>query len=145
MSRRHARSHGARPRPDHPVILFDGVCGLCNRWVDFVLRRDDEARFRFAALQSDAGRRALRRAGLPPDFAASIVLVDADGVWMRSAAALRILRGLGAPYAWLYALVLVPRPVRDAVYRWIARNRYDWFGRRAECRLPSPAERERFL
>lgn len=131
---------------DHPVILFDGVCNLCNASVDFVVRRDRRVRFRLAPLQSQVARElvgARRATDTMPD---SVVLVERDGrVFTRSTAALRIVRRLRFPWPLLYVFVLVPRPLRDIVYDWIARNRYRWFGVRDTCRLPTPEERSRFL
>jgi predicted DCC family thiol-disulfide oxidoreductase YuxK len=129
----------------NPVILFDGVCNLCNGSVDFVIRRDAAAVFRFASLQSEAGRALLRKHGLPDDDLDTMVLVDEAGVHTRSTAALRIVRRLRAPWPLLYACIVLPRPLRDAAYRLVARNRYRWFGRRETCRLPSPSEQGRFL
>lgn len=126
-------------------MLFDGVCNLCNGTVDFIIDRDPQARFRFAALQSDSARPLLARCGLPAQFLDNIVLVEDGACYLRSAAALRIARGLRFPWPLLYAFVLVPRPLRDAVYDWVARNRYRWFGKRASCRMPTPALRARFL
>ncbi len=128
-----------------PVILFDGVCNLCNASVDFVLRRDTAARFRFASLQSEAGRRVLFATGWRAPVPDALVLVDGGEVYTASAAALRIAKGLGLPWALWYVFILVPRPLRDGVYFWVARQRYRWFGRRETCRLPSAEERERFL
>lgn len=128
-----------------PVVLFDGVCSLCSGAVQWVLARDHAARFRFAALESKAAQALLapHLAGRArPD---SLVLVDADGMHLRSDAALRIARGLGGAWAVFSLAWVVPRPLRDAVYRLIARNRYAWFGRKDECFLPSPAVAHRFL
>ena len=131
-----------------PVILFDGVCNLCNSAVQWVIERDKEECFDFASLQSDAARRELGNVmgakeieGLPD----SIVLVDADGVHIRSAAALRILRRLGSWFLLLRLGVVLPRPVRDAIYDLIARNRYRWFGRRDTCMTPTPELATRLL
>ena len=131
-----------------PIILFDGVCNLCNSAVQWVIERDKEGRFDFATLQSHAARRELERVMGPEEIAAlpdSIVLVDSDGIHTRSAAALRIARALGSPFALLGLGVVVPRPIRDAVYDWIARNRYGWFGRRDTCMTPTPDLVARFL
>lgn len=131
------------------VILFDGVCNLCNGAVQFVLDRDRHKRFRFAALQSEAGQALLRQRGLtPPDPGAdpdTIVLVEGDRVSDRSTAALRIARHLGFPWVLAGIFWLLPRPLRDWVYRFIARNRYRWFGKSESCRLPTPELRGRFL
>jgi predicted DCC family thiol-disulfide oxidoreductase YuxK len=131
-----------------PVILFDGVCNLCNSAVQWVIERDVDQRFHFASLQSDAARRELEGVLEGEEIDAlpdSIVLIDSDGVHTRSAAALRIARGLGSPYALLRLAVVVPRPLRDAIYNLIARNRYRWFGRRDTCMTPTADVAARFL
>ena len=128
-----------------PVILFDGVCNLCNGFVQFVIARDPAGRFQFAALQSDSARRLLARldglGGIPD----SIVLVDNGRVYTRSAAALRIARGLPFPWSLARALIVVPRPLRDWLYDRVARHRYRWFGRKDVCVVPTPDLRARFL
>ena len=131
-----------------PIILFDGGWNLCNSTVQWVIERDKEGRFDFASLQSQAARRELESVMSPEEIAAlpdSIILVDSDGAHTRSAAALRIVRALGSPFALLGLGVVVPRPIRDAVYDWIARNRYRWFGRRDTCMTPTPDLAARFL
>ena len=131
-----------------PIILFDGVCNLCNSAVQWVIERDEEGRFSFASLQSDAARRELatvmdaKEIDALPD---SIVLLDSDGAHVRSAAALRIVRALGARFALLRLGVVLPRPIQDAIYDMIARNRYRWFGRRDTCMTPTPDIAARFL
>lgn len=126
-------------------MLFDGLCNLCSGAVDFIIDRDPRAELRFAALQSDAARPLLARCGLPAEHPGSIVLVEDGRCYRRSTAALRIARRLTFPWPLLYALLLVPRPLRDAVYDWVARNRYGWFGKRDRCRTPTPDLRSRFL
>jgi predicted DCC family thiol-disulfide oxidoreductase YuxK len=132
---------------DRPVIVFDGVCNLCNASVDFVLKRDRREQFLFASNQSEAGRELLQGRGVaPPDDAPSVYLVEEDGrVSTRSTAALRIARRLRFPWWMAYAFIVAPRPLRDAVYDFIARNRYRWFGKSDTCRLPTAQERARFL
>ncbi|HEB52732.1 MAG TPA: DUF393 domain-containing protein [bacterium] len=127
-----------------PLVLFDGDCNLCSGAVQFVIRRDPRARFRFASLQSEVGRGVLARAGAAglPD---SIVLVCGDRVLVRSSAALAIARGLRFPWPLLTVFWLVPRPLRDLIYDWIARNRHRWFGRPAQCWVPTPELRDRFV
>ncbi len=130
------------------VILFDGVCNLCNSAVQWVIERDEKGRFDFASLQSDAARQELMKVMDANEIAAlpdSIVLLDSDGVHVRSAAALRILRGLGSWFLLLRLAVVLPPPVRDAVYNIVARNRYRWFGRRDTCMIPTPDIAARFL
>lgn len=132
-----------------PVVLFDGVCNLCNATVDFAIRRDARGELRFASLQSDAGQAVLEAAGAAPVGGGleTIVLVEEDGsVHVRSEAALRLAARLGSPWPCLARLArIVPRGLRDVAYRAIARRRYRWFGMRETCRLPTPEERARFL
>jgi predicted DCC family thiol-disulfide oxidoreductase YuxK len=131
---------------DASVVLFDGVCNLCNASVSFIIDRDPAGRFRFAALQSEAGRELLERHGRPVTATPeSVVLVEAGRVYEQSTAALRIARRLKGGWKLLYAFALVPRPLRDLVYRWIARNRYRSFGREEACRRPTPELERRFL
>ena len=127
------------------VVLFDGVCNFCNGTVNFILEHDPEGYFRFAALQSEAARPLLAEARLASDFLDNIVLVEDGACYVRSTAALRIVRRLSWPWPLLYAAVVIPRPLRDFVYDWVARNRYRWFGKSDVCRLPPPSVRERFL
>lgn len=128
-----------------PIVLFDGVCGLCNATVDFLLGRKGADSFRFAALQSEAGQALLKQHDLPSDYLDSVVFVDEDGAWLRTDGVLRIARRMGFPYALLYGLIAVPAFLRDALYQVICNYRYRMFGKRETCRLPSPAERARFL
>jgi predicted DCC family thiol-disulfide oxidoreductase YuxK len=128
----------------NPVMLFDGHCNLCNRWVDFVLRRDYRERVRFASLQSPTGETLLRSLNLPPGYTDSMLIVTRDRLYTRSSAALMTLWEIGG--VWRVALLLsaVPSAIRDVAYRVIARSRYRWFGRRDTCRLPTPEELRRF-
>ena len=126
------------------MILFDGVCNLCNGFVQFVIARDPARRFRFASLQSEAGRRSLEAAGAG-NSAETVVLVEDGRAFTRSTAALRIARCLRFPWPLAFALIVVPRPLRDQVYDWVARNRYRWFGKRDVCMVPTPELRDRFL
>ena len=127
-------------------MLFDGVCNLCNAVTRFVIQHDPSpGRFRFAALQSATGQRLLREHGLPTDDFDGFVLVEDGRASLRSTAALRVLKRLGLPWSLLWLLILVPRPLRDPVYGWIARNRYRWFGKREACMVPTPDVRARFL
>ncbi|MGI4884615.1 MAG: thiol-disulfide oxidoreductase DCC family protein [Janthinobacterium lividum] len=135
------------PDPPPATILFDGVCNLCHGLVQFVIRHDAAGRFRFAALQSDAGRALLAAHGAPPvaPVPESVLLVANGRVYARSAAVLRIAQGLGWPWRLAAAGWAVPGPWRDALYRFVARRRYRWFGRQASCLLPTPALQARFL
>jgi predicted DCC family thiol-disulfide oxidoreductase YuxK len=133
------------PAPSHALVLFDGVCNLCNGAVNFIIDHDPEAYFRFAPLQSDAAQDHLRGTAAAGTTLDTIVLVEEGTPYVRSTAALRIARRLTAPWPLLYLFIAVPRPLRDAVYNGIARHRYDWFGQRDQCRLPTPDLKARFL
>ena len=139
-----------------PIVLFDGVCNLCAGAVRFIIRRDRRGRFRFAALQSDAGRRILAQQGasLPeagetlPEAGGSpesLVLVADGRTHARSGAALRIAVGLDGGWPLLAVFLVIPAPLRDLAYRIVARNRYRWFGRQTACELPRTDESWRFL
>lgn len=126
---------------DRPVLLFDGVCNLCCSSVRFVLKHDREGVFRFAPLQSDAGRRLA-----PNQTLDTVVLVDGAGVHTRSTAVLKTLKYLPFPWpVFYYTLIILPRALRDAVYNAIGTRRYGWFGRKDACWVPDSAVKERFL
>jgi predicted DCC family thiol-disulfide oxidoreductase YuxK len=131
--------------PEPAVVLFDGICNLCNGLVRFVIRRDRARRFRFAALQSETGHRLVQASGLDEGGGDSIVLIQGRRVYQKSCAVLRIARGLQFPWPAAYALMAAPRPLRDWVYDLVARHRYRWFGRRTSCVVPAPELRDRFL
>jgi len=131
---------------DGPIVLFDGVCNLCNGVVDWIIARDRAAVFRFAALQSEAGRRLFSDLHVPPVVGeTSLVLIEGRRCYTRSTAVLRIARSLRWPWRAARGLGIVPRPVRDAMYDLIARHRLQWFGRRETCRVPGPDLKGRFL
>ncbi|AAF83751.1 membrane protein [Xylella fastidiosa] len=127
------------------VIVFDGVCVLCSGWVRFLLRRDRKKRYRFAAMQGEHGGALLRAYGLDPEDPLSFLLVEDGKGWSDSDAVLRVLVGLGGFWRVAACLYVLPRRWRDAGYRWLAGNRYRWFGRHEQCLLPEPEERERFF
>ena len=135
----------ASDRQPAPVILFDGVCNLCSGAVQFVIARDPHAQFRFAALQSDAAAARLRPFGHRGQLPDSVALIEGDRLYTGSTAVLRIARHLRAPWPLAYWLVAVPRPLRDWLYRLVARRRYRWFGRRESCFAPPSDLRDRFL
>ena len=140
-----AHDPGAAADAEGPIVLYDGVCGLCDRSVQLILRNDRRGRFRFAALQSDAGRALLERFGLPPEALDSVVLVEGGRAWLKSRAALRIARGMDAPWPLLWPLSIVPRPLADFLYGLVAKNRYRIFGKLDACMIPPPEVRARFL
>ena len=127
---------GDLPRP---LYFFDGYCVLCSGFVAFCLARDPEGQLKFASAQSALGQRVLKELGLPNGtLDRTILLLDGDQVYVRSAAVLRSVR-------WLKPLLLVPAFLRDALYDLVARNRYRWFGRRPSCFVPTPRTRDRFI
>ena len=127
------------------LLLFDGVCNLCNGFVNFVLDADSEGDFLLGALQSEAARPYLQAFGADPEAMDSLVLIENGQLYTHSTAALRVFRRLDAPWPLLYGFIAVPPPLRDWVYNAVAANRYQWFGKREECRVPTPELRERFL
>jgi predicted DCC family thiol-disulfide oxidoreductase YuxK len=127
------------------LLLFDGVCNLCNGAVQWIIVRDKKAIFQFAALQSDAGQRALNHLGLPTQTFNSIVLIKGDRYLTRSDAALEIAVQLGGFWQLAGIFKIVPRFIRDAVYDFIANNRYRWFGKQEQCMLPRAEWKGRFL
>ena len=131
------------------LVLFDGICGLCARSVRFVLRHDRADQFFYAPLQGETAAAVLARHSIAADLETMIYVTDLDGpgerVFTRSDAALTILDELGGWWKVVAMLRIVPRPVRDTVYRFVARNRYRWFGQHDICQLPAPEQRERFL
>ena len=129
----------------HPIIVFDGLCVLCSANAQFVLRHDRNRRFRLTSMQGDVGQSLCRAHGIDPADPDTIIVVDGDRVWRNSDAVLAIYAGLGWPWRAAAIARTMPRAFRDPVYRWVARNRYRWFGRRETCWLPSPADRDRLL
>ncbi|WP_213505320.1 thiol-disulfide oxidoreductase DCC family protein [Paenibacillus faecis] len=125
------------------IVFFDGVCHLCQGAVKFIIRRDPRGRFRFASLQSSSARKLL--ADRAPDTGDTMLLLEKGRIYSRSAAALRIAKGLRFPWPLLYIFIMVPPAVRNAVYRWIAANRYKWFGKAEACMVPTPDIKRRFL
>jgi len=126
------------------IVLFDGVCNFCNGAVNWIIGHDPHGAFRFAPLQSEIGERLTRQYAVPENID-SIVLIEDGRAFTHSSAGLRIARGLGGIWKAGYAGILIPRPIRDALYRWFASNRYRWFGKQDACMIPTPEVRSRFL
>ncbi len=144
----HTAVEDARHVPDTPreqIVLFDGLCGMCDRAVQFVIKHDPDKKFRFAPLQSPVAKELLSEHGIDPAGIDSVVLVDGDRVFLKSTAALKIALELTEPWPLLGLLGFVPSHLRDAAYDYVARHRLQWFKPRAECRIPSPEDRERFI
>ncbi len=127
------------------IIVFDGVCVLCNGWVRFLLRHDRHARYRFAAMQSVAGRALLQAHGLNADDPSSFLLLEDGRSYVNSDAIIRVLRGLRGVWRCAVVLRMIPVRWRDAFYVRVARNRYRLFGKHTECLVPSPNEASRFI
>ena len=130
---------------DRPVIVFDAQCVLCSANAQFVLKHDRRDHFRLASMQGEVGAALFRRFGIDPADPETIILVDGDSVRLNSDAVIAIYAGLGWPWRAAAALRLVPRVLRDPVYRWVARNRYRLFGRRETCWLPTAEQARRVL
>jgi len=135
----------AEPVAGHAIVLFDGVCNVCNSSVNFIIKRDAGRYFLFAPLQSPAGRAWQEHLGLDAERLETTVLIEDGRAYQRSAAALRIARRLGGLWPLVYAFAVVPPFLRDFAYSWFARRRYRWFGRRDACMAPAQDVRDRFL
>ncbi|QMU30682.1 thiol-disulfide oxidoreductase DCC family protein [Adhaeribacter radiodurans] len=133
------------PEAAPAIILFDGVCNLCNGFVQFVIRHDPKSYFRFAALQSEVGREILQQVHFPDYAMDTVVLVENNKFYTRSTAALRILRHLSGGWSFAYIAIILPAFIRDLVYVGLAKNRYRWFGKQESCWLPTPELKLRFL
>ena len=130
---------------NQPVILFDGVCNFCNGAVNFAIKRDKKARLKFATLQSGIASQLLDKFNLSARDLNSFVLIENGKVYTRSTAALKVFRYLDGLWPLMYGFIIVPKFLRDAVYKLIAKNRYRWFGIRKECMIPTPGIRSRFF
>jgi len=132
------------PFQNHGIILFDGVCNFCSRWVDLIMKHDKKDYFRFATLQSEIAQNLLRQKNIAEEnFPDSVILVESGQLFLKSDAGLRIHRGLGFPFSALYIFIVFPKAIRDAVYNLIANNRYKWFGKKNACRVPVTEEEKR--
>ena len=128
-----------------PLILFDGVCNLCNGWVRFIIRHDPNGIFRFAAQQTPTGQGIIRDYMSNASPLPSVILIDDNAIYAESDAILQILGRLAPPWSWISLLRIIPRRVRDACYHFVARHRYQWFGRTDVCPVPSADIRSRFI
>ena len=130
---------------NHKVILFDGVCNLCNNSVNFLIKRDKKDRFRFATLQSDVGQEMVKKFEIDPSKTDSIVLIDMDKYFIKSTAVLKITKCLPGAYPLFYGFIIIPVFIRNWAYDYIARNRYKWFGKKENCMIPTPELQKKFL
>ena len=127
------------------LVLFDGVCNFCNGAINFVIDRDTAEYFKFAPLQSKIGDEMREKFGIDRFETDSVVLIEGDRVYIHSTAALRIARRLSGIWSWFYIFIIVPRPIRDLIYKLIAKYRYKFFGRQEACMVPTQDVRARFL
>lgn len=133
------------PVKTQPIILFDGVCNLCNRSVQYVIRHDPDAVFKFASLQGITGQQLLKQFGLADVNMNSFVLIQNDRAYTRSTAALVVAKQLKGVIKFLYAFIIVPPFIRNAVYNLVAKYRYNWFGKKDTCMVPADSLKSRFL
>ena len=127
------------------LLLFDGVCNLCNGYVQFVIKRDTKSKFVFAPLQSNIGEEAIKAFGYKADVLSSVLLVKNGKLFDRSDVPLEIAKDLSGLWPIFSALKIIPKFIRDKIYSWVAHNRYNWFGKKEECMIPSPELKARFL
>ena len=130
---------------DQPIIIFDGVCNLCEFSVRFIVKRDRHARFRFVPAQSEMGTALQRNCGVDTLRDGPVILLEDDQIYIKSDAALHIAKNLDGVWRYLYILRFIPKPVREYFYAIISKNRYRWFGKRQECLLPDENLKQRFL
>lgn len=127
------------------IVLFDGVCNLCNQAVDFIIQHDSKNNFKLASLQDNPGKELLKGKSIDDDYLDSLVLLRNNEVYYKSRAALEIAKKLKGLWPLFYGFIIVPKFLRDPIYDWIAKNRYKWFGKRDTCRLPNEDEKAKFL
>jgi len=128
----------------NPVILFDGVCNLCNSSVQKIIAADPKRKFRFASLQGDFGQRILKQFQLPPNELNSFILLEDNQIFTKSTGALKVAKHLSGAWPLLYAFIIIPAFIRDGVYQIIANNRYKWFGKKESCMVPHAALQDLF-
>lgn len=127
------------------IILFDGVCNLCNASVQFIISRDPKAVFKFTSLQSELGQALLKKHNISSENLYSVIVIQDNHVYDRSRAALEIAKQLNGLWPLFYSLIVIPPFIRNFIYDWISKNRYRWFGVRQECMMPTPEMKARFL
>jgi len=130
---------------NHKIILFDGVCNLCNSSVNFIIDRDKKNVFKFAALQSETGQKFLDKFGMNKNDFDSVVLLDENKFYSKSTAALMIIKEFPSLWKALFVFIIIPAPLRNFFYDLVAKNRYSWFGKKDSCRMPSPELKNKFL
>ena len=128
-----------------PIIVFDGVCVLCNRSVHFIIMHDTQKLFRLVSMQATVGQQLLRDHGLDSDDPSSLLLIDESGAHTDTDAIIRVVCRFGGVWKLISIMRIVPPDLRDLAYRWVAKNRYHWFGKRETCMVPTPDIAERFI
>mgnify|MGYP000090574740 CR=1 FL=1 len=129
----------------HAIVLFDGYCNFCSRSVRFIHQRDHHDYFRFAGLESEKGQKVLKKYVEEPGAFNSVILIENEKLYTKSTAALKIAKKLSGLWPVLYLFIVIPKSIRDGVYRLIARNRYKWFGKKETCFMPDENLKKRFL
>lgn len=127
------------------LILFDGVCNLCNGFVNFIIPRDRDNKFQFGSLQTERVKAILSQYQHAPNYLSTVILLEDEKIYTQSTAVLRILRRMGGAWALLYGFIILPKPIRDFFYNLVAKHRYKLFGRKDSCMLPTPGLKARFV
>jgi predicted DCC family thiol-disulfide oxidoreductase YuxK len=133
------------PKQPHKILLFDGVCNLCNNTVLFVIKRDRKKQIRFGAIQSQEGKKLLQSFGIDQQYLGSLIFIDEGKVYLKSSGALRLSKYLSGLWPLLYALMVIPAFIRNPIYDFVAANRYKWFGKKEVCMIPTPELKSLFL
>jgi predicted DCC family thiol-disulfide oxidoreductase YuxK len=133
------------PNQPHKILLFDGVCNLCNNTVLFVIKRDRKKQIRFGAIQSQEGKMLLQKFGIDQQYLGSLIFIDEGKVYLKSSGALRLSKYLSGLWPLLYALMVIPAFIRNPIYDFVAANRYKWFGKKEVCMIPTPELKSLFL
>ncbi len=133
------------PNQPHKILLFDGVCNLCNNTVLFVIKRDRKKQIKFGAIQSQEGKMLLQKFGIDQQYLGSLIFIDEGKVYLKSSGALRLSKYLSGLWPLLYALMVIPAFIRNPIYDFVAANRYKWFGKKEVCMIPTPELKSLFL
>lgn len=133
------------PNQPHKILLFDGVCNLCNNTILFVIKRDRKKQIRFGAIQSQEGNKFLQKFGIDQQYLGSLIFIDEGKVYLKSSGALRLSKYLSGLWPLLYALMVIPAFIRNPIYDFVAANRYKWFGKKEVCMIPTPELKSLFL
>lgn len=130
---------------NHQVILFDGVCNLCNGFIQFIIKKDKKNKFKFCSLQSEQGQNIIKQNSKDLKNIDSVLLFTNNQIYNKSTAVLKIAKTLGFPYNIIKIISVIPVKLRDRIYDFIAKNRYRWFGKKTSCWIPTSELKEKFL